>query len=82
MKPRVLIGMLVAGKDLRDLMEAQTEIVMSAERELQRQELTHIRYVHTLIENLAAGMRATCSRICCAVRQTDAIPPFIIWATA
>ena len=56
MRPRVLIGMLIAGQGLRDVMDAQTAILQHLTEELRRQELHHTRYIHSLIQNFLSAL--------------------------
>lgn len=51
MKPRVLIGMLIAGQDLRVFMNGTRDTFIHLNQEIERQELQHTRYVHSLIQN-------------------------------
>ena len=56
MKTRVLFGMLIAGKDLSALLEANTALIASLLQEMGRRELEHTRYVHGLVGQFRDAM--------------------------
>ena len=56
MTPRVLIGMLIAGQDLRDMMNAQSEAVAYLIQERRELELAEIRRHRDLIAQFSAAL--------------------------
>ena len=56
MGPRVLIGMLIAGDELRDLLNAQTDAVAWLINERKREELEHVRHQRDLIAQFGAAL--------------------------
>jgi hypothetical protein len=56
MRPRLLIGMLIAGQDLRDLHAAHEQLLHAAYALNKRQELEHTRFIHSLIQNFLSAL--------------------------